>query len=72
MKRCKKCGTVYSNICGECPKCFDPEGFTLEEKAESGDAPKGRSWIALIIGIPLFMMGIYALYYVIKTFVISG
>ncbi|MBQ3552277.1 MAG: hypothetical protein IJA35_03860 [Clostridia bacterium] len=72
MKRCKKCGTVYSSICGECPKCFDPETFVEEEKDECGDTQKRNSWIALIIGIPLFMIVIYALYYVIKTLVISG
>lgn len=72
---CKKCGTVYDDKNGNCPKCetkdvvdavyantyVPPESdMTLEQIR----AERKKSWIQLIIGIPCFIGFIYLLCYI--------
>ena len=63
MKRCKACGTVYSNAAAGCPKCSGlmepPEQDAMPE--EEVQRRRKRDWIMILLGFPLFMLCIYGL-----------
>lgn len=67
MKYCKKCGVLYSDVLGVCPKC----GMQLQQDTQS-PAPKGtkaqirRQWIALIIGIPALICLLYVCGWILR------
>lgn len=72
MKVCKNCGTLYNEAEGPCPKCYTDELLRNGEAAQHEidtdmspeDAVKARkkSWIQIMIGVPLFI-GFIALIY---------
>lgn len=54
MKYCKKCGVLYAT--DVCPKC----GILYPEEGNEASAPADvkkvrRQWIAIVIGVPLFI-----------------
>lgn len=64
MKFCKKCGTLYGNSLGVCPRC----NVTEAEQAatDSGIAPTPatkeqvkRHWLAICLGIPGLILFLY-------------
>ncbi len=72
---CKKCGTVYNDKNGECPKCATHEVISAvmandyappqsDMSDEDIRAARKKSWIQLIIGIPCFIGFIYLICYV--------
>ena len=52
MKYCKKCHILYSSELPCCPKC--------------NPALVRRQWLWLCIGIPLFILLLYAVAYIMK------
>lgn len=80
MKRCKQCGTFYSESNAVCPKC----GIELpyaDDSAELGHQAinteelrkqKIKSWILLAIGVPALIGFIYLVYFLIRTFTLEG
>lgn len=61
MKYCKKCGVLYTTEV--CPKCgieYPPpqqdRPLTEEEKKQ-----RSRQWVGILIGVPLFILAIYAI-----------
>ncbi len=66
MKYCKKCGVLYAT--DVCPKC----GIVQPESQETEQAPADsrtvrRQWIALLIGIPAFILAIILIVYLFRT-----
>ena len=65
---CKKCGTLYTDSLGECPKCNEEALLKAmgnqpgsDRAADSAPAPADRKtvrrqWIAILVGIPLFIL----------------
>ena len=75
IRFCKKCGTLYSEKTGPCPKCTerdilaeDPEGHATDAAmgAEEAGRARRRAWIELLIGIPLFIGAIYLIIYLFR------
>ena len=65
MKYCKKCGVLYTT--DVCPNCgiVTPEQETEQPPADHKTVR--RQWIALLIGIPLFILAIMAIIYLFQT-----
>ena len=65
MKYCKKCGCLYAT--DVCPKC----GIQEPEQQQEPEAPDRRTltrqWIGLLVGIPVFIMAIYAVIYILYS-----
>ena len=54
MKYCKKCGVLYTtDVCPKCGIQFPEQEETEKKQADPGEVR--RNWIALIIGIPVFI-----------------
>ncbi len=66
MKYCKKCGVLYTT--DVCPKCgiVPPESQT-EEQAPADKQTVKRQWLALLIGIPAFILVIMLIVYLFRT-----
>lgn len=71
-KFCKKCGTLYSESDGECPRCTDKrltaEGMrdtVYDTRMSEEDIGKKRKkdWKYLIIGVPAFIAFIYLVFF---------
>lgn len=72
MKVCKNCGTLYNENEGPCPKCYTDELIRNGEAAqheintdmtpEEAQKARKRSWIQIMIGVPLFIGFIYVIY----------
>ena len=62
MKYCKQCGVLYST--DVCPKCgiVEPEP---KPAPEADRAVVTRQWVALLVGVPLFIMAIYVVIHMI-------
>ena len=65
MKYCKKCGVLYAT--DVCPKCGIEEPKDQPEPEAPDKRTLTRQWIGLIIGIPLFIMVIYAVIYILDA-----
>lgn len=75
IRFCKSCGTLYDDKAGGCPKC---EAGRLPEEEEGGDVlsremsgeelkkARRNSWIGILVGVPLFIGGIYLIFFIIK------
>lgn len=72
---CKKCGTVYDDRNGACPKCETKDVVDAvytntyvppqsEMTPEEISAARKKSWIQLVIGIPCFIGFIYLLCFI--------
>ena len=70
-KFCKKCGTLYSEADGECPRCTDKrltgEGmrdtvYDTRMSAEELEKRRRSDWKHLIIGVPAFIAFIYVIF----------
>lgn len=75
IRFCKSCGTLYNDRAGGCPKCTARK--ILDENADGGSVDRNmsgeelkkarrKSWIGILIGVPLFIGGIYLLFFIIK------
>ena len=71
-KFCKRCGTLYNESDGECPRCADKrltgEGMrdtVYDTRMSEEDIGKKRKkdWKYLIIGVPAFIAFIYAVFF---------
>lgn len=71
-KFCKRCGTLYNESDGECPRCADrrltDEGMrdtVYDTRMSEEDIGKKRKkdWKYLIIGVPAFIAFIYAVFF---------
>ena len=72
MKYCKKCHILYSSELPCCPKCNpaleQAKAQQDEHPAEKADpALVRRQWLWLCIGIPLFILLLYAVAYIMKS-----
>lgn len=77
-KFCKKCGTLYNEADGECPRCADKrltaegmrdtvyDGDMSEEELQK---KRRRDWRCLIIGVPAFIAFIYAVFFLYKIII---
>lgn len=75
LRFCKNCGTLYNDRDGACPKCTEKDIFAedggghavnAEMSEEEQKRARRRSWIELIVGIPLFIGIIYLVIYLFK------
>ena len=72
MKVCKKCGTLYNEKEGPCPKCYTEDLLISGEAAkheidtdmtpEEAEKARKKSWIQILIGMPLFIGFIYIIF----------
>jgi hypothetical protein len=70
----KSCGTLYDDKAGGCPKCEagrfleEEEGDALNREMSGEELKKARrnSWIGILVGVPLFIGGIYLIFFIIK------
>lgn len=77
MKICRKCGTLYRNKEGECPKCSankliadgTAQNAEINTQMSEEEAAKARkkAWIEIIIGIPALIGLIYLIMFAIKA-----
>ncbi len=77
MKRCKQCGTFYSESNAVCPKCgiefpaandsddFDNRAINTGELRKQ----KIKSWMILAVGVPALIGFIYLVYFLIQSFI---
>ena len=74
-KFCKKCGTLYNESDGECPRCADKRltGAGMRETVcgrgmSAGGLKKRRrsDWKHLVIGVPAFIAFIYLAFFLYK------
>ena len=65
MKYCKKCGVIYTT--DVCPNCgiLIPDEKTEQKQADPKEVR--RNWIALIVGIPLFIGVIMLIVYLFQN-----
>ena len=76
MKVCKKCGTLYNEKVGPCPKCYTEDLLISGEAAkheidtdmtpEEAKKARKKSWIQILIGMPLFIGFIYIIFLLIR------
>ena len=76
MKVCKKCGTLYNEKEGPCPKCYTEDLLISGEAAkheidtdmtpEEAEKARKKSWIQILIGMPLFIGFIYIIFLLIR------
>jgi hypothetical protein len=74
IRFCKSCGTLYDDKAGGCPKCEavrlpeEEEGDALNREMSGEELKKARrnSWIGILVGVPLFIGGIYLIFFIIK------
>ena len=66
MKYCKKCGVLYAT--DVCPKCgiISSESQNAEQESADGKTVR-RQWIALLVGIPLFILAILLIVFLFRT-----
>lgn len=71
-KFCKKCGTLYNESDGECPRCADrrltDEGmrdtvYDTRMSEEDIEKKRKKDWKYLIIGVPAFIAFIYVIFF---------
>jgi uncharacterized membrane protein YvbJ len=68
MKYCKKCGVLYSDLLGACPKCGVPlEDANAEPPKESTKKERVRQWIGICIGIPALVGVLYLVIYYLSV-----
>lgn len=76
-KFCKKCGTLYDEANGECPRCADKrlteEGmretvYDRDMPEEEVERQRKSDWKRLIIGIPAFIAFIYLIFFIYRIF----
>ena len=70
MKFCKKCGVLYSDLLEACPRCGTMPEPSAEQGPLAADPPKStirRQWIAILIGIPAFILALYLIGYLFKN-----
>lgn len=74
-KFCKKCGTLYNESDGECPRCADrrltDEGMrdTVYDRGMSAEEIEKRrksDWKHLVIGVPTFIAFICLVFFLYK------
>lgn len=74
---CRTCGTFYNDKEGPCPKCEakrileeDPTAHGYNNAMSDTEQSKLRrkSWLQLIIGVPLFIGAIYLMTLLFKFF----
>lgn len=68
MKYCKKCGVLYTT--DVCPKC----GIVMPEPPETEQPPADRAsvhrqWIAILIGVPAFILAIMLAAYLYRAII---
>lgn len=75
IRFCKKCGTLYNDANGPCPKCEearilaeDPGGHAVNANMTPEQTARARrsAWISIAIGVPLLIGIIYILVYIMK------
>lgn len=76
MKVCKKCGTLYNENEGPCPKCYTEDLLISGEAAkheidtdmtpEEAEKARKKSWVQILIGMPLFIGFIYIIFLLIR------
>ena len=77
MKFCKNCGTLYDDSKVDCPRCTakelepDYDALAYDGAMDEAKAAKLRkkSWIQLIIGVPVLIGVIYLAGFFLKMFV---
>lgn len=77
-KFCKKCGTLYNEADGECPRCTDKvltdEGlrdavYDTHMSEEEAEQKRRKDWKRLILGVPAFIAFIYAIFFLYKILI---
>lgn len=75
IRLCEKCATLFDDKAGGCPKCTAERilnedcGAHAVDGTMCGEALKKarrNSWIGILIGVPLFIGGIYLIFFMIK------
>ncbi|MDR1619973.1 MAG: hypothetical protein LBS18_04855 [Clostridiales bacterium] len=73
MPFCKVCGTPYLKTDGACPTCNALSLLRQQSRQEPGMAPeklsreRKKSWLGLALGIPLFIIFIYAMLHIMSA-----
>lgn len=69
MKFCKECGTLYDEKQIDCPKCASKNIPVNEAQMDEAAAQKARkrSWLQILIGVPLFIGAIYLIIYLMQS-----
>ena len=79
-KFCKKCGTLYNDSDGECPRCADKtltdEGrrdAVYDNRMSEEEIKKKRraDWKRLIIGVPAFIAFIYLVFFLYELIAVK-
>lgn len=69
---CKKCGSLYTDSLGSCPKCGSAELQEELTKQQQAGPPADRSavrkqWIGILIGIPALILFLYFVVYLFHS-----
>lgn len=79
-KFCKKCGTLYSDRDGDCPRCAERElteqgmretVYDAGMSEEEIERARKRDWKYLVIGVPAFIAFLYLIYFLYKIIFIK-
>lgn len=77
-KFCKRCGTLYNEADGECPRCTDKKltdegmrGAVYDTRMSKEEIEKKRKkdWKYLIIGVPALIAFTYAIFFLYKIII---